>query len=380
MRIMKPKARNLNIELLRCVAILSIALFHTFVPYFNALAYGAEASGINTAMKGSFIALFAMALINFLGSAGNFIFYMISGFFLIPHAIRDTGRGFWAKQIRSVARRCIVIVGSVIVFALLTVFLHFVCRMPSARLAGIRWLGGDLEFIWLYLLFCILAPFAALVQNKWPRGWTALLTVLLILTFACNAFIAFFSQGGVNHALDGWRKIMSALTYFWGFCLAGVAGEKGWSRNRKCAGEIFIICLISAFVTTFVCAAAQSWKIAGDLSFKSTSLISFGLAFSLLMLSASREKKNGEFKAGRAITFFANGILGFYIFQSMLTSFWHLLIFPVINSLSMPGFFPFVGLFVFATLLTFIYTLILSALGSWVRRPLLAAGSRLLKS
>jgi hypothetical protein len=119
---------------------------------------------------------------------------------------------------------------------------------------------------------------------------------------------------------------------------------------------------------------------AGDLSFKSTSLISFGAALSLLLLSASKEKKNSEFKAAKAITFFANGILGFYIFQSMLTSFWHLLIFPVINSLSIPGFFPFVSLFIFSSLLTLIYTLILSAIGSWVRRPLLAAGSWLLKS
>ena len=321
-----------------------------------------------------------MGLINFLGSTGNFIFYMISGFFLIPHAIKDVGRGFWPKQIRSVARRCIVIVGSVIVFAILTVILHFVCRMPSAKLDGIGWLGGDLEFIWLYLLFCVLAPLAALIQSKWPKGWLFLLTVLLVLTFACNAFIAFFSQGGINHALDGWRKIMSAATYFWGFCLAGLAGERGWSKNRKRAKEILLICIISALVSTFVCAAAQSWKMAGELSFKSTSLISFGIAFSLLMLSASSRRKNEEFKAGKAITFFANGILGFYIFQSMLTSFWHLLIFPVINSLSMPGFFPFLALLIFAALLTFIYTLILSALGSWVRRPLLAAGSKLLKS
>lgn len=377
---MNPKARNLNIELLRCVAIFSIAIFHTFVPYFNALAYGAFSAGVSIGMKNSFIALFCMGLINFLGSLGNFIFYMISGFFLIPHAIKELGDGFWIKQIRSIGRRCIVIVGSVIVFAILTIFLHFVCRMPSAKLNGIRWLGSDLEFIWLYLIFCILSPFVALLQSKWKRGWAAFLACVLVLTFLCNAFIAFFSQGGVNHALDGWRKLMSAVTYLWGFCLAGLAGEKGWSKNRKRSREIFLICLFSALISTFICALAQSWKMAGDLSFKSTSLISFGAALSLLLLSASKEKKNSEFKAAKAITFFANGILGFYIFQSMLTSFWHLLIFPVINSLSLPGFFPFVALFIFASLLTLIYTLILSAIGSWVRRPLLAAGSRLLKS
>ena len=377
---MNPKARNLNIELLRCVAIFSIAIFHTFVPYFNALAYGAFSAGVSIGMKNSFIALFCMGLINFLGSLGNFIFYMISGFFLIPHAIKELGAGFWIKQIRSIGRRCIVIVGSVIVFAILTIFLHFVCRMPSAKLNGIRWLGSDLEFIWLYLIFCILSPFVALLQSKWKKGWAAFLTCVLVLTFLCNAFIAFFSQGGVNHALDGWRKLMSAVTYLWGFCLAGLAGEKGWSKNRKRSREIFLICLFSALISTFICALAQSWKMAGDLSFKSTSLISFGAALSLLLLSASKEKKNSEFKAAKAITFFANGILGFYIFQSMLTSFWHLLIFPVINSLSLPGFFPFVALFIFASLLTLIYTLILSAIGSWVRRPLLAAGSRLLKS
>ncbi|MBO6018903.1 MAG: acyltransferase family protein [Aeriscardovia sp.] len=377
---MNPKARNLNIELLRCVAIFSIAIFHTFVPYFNALAYGAFSAGVSIGMKNSFIALFCMGLINFLGSLGNFIFYMISGFFLIPHAIKELGAGFWIKQIRSIGRRCIVIVGSVIVFAILTIFLHFVCRMPSAKLNGIRWLGSDLEFIWLYLIFCVLSPFVALLQSKWKRGWAAFLACVLVLTFLCNAFIAFFSQGGVNHALDGWRKLMSAVTYLWGFCLAGLAGEKGWSKNRKRSREIFLICLFSALISTFICALAQSWKMAGDLSFKSTSLISFGAALSLLLLSASKEKKNSEFKAAKAITFFANGILGFYIFQSMLTSFWHLLIFPVINSLSLPGFFPFVALFIFASLLTLIYTLILSAIGSWVRRPLLAAGSRLLKS
>ena len=377
---MNPKARNLNIELLRCVAIFSIAIFHTFVPYFNALAYGAFSAGVSIGMKNSFIALFCMGLINFLGSLGNFIFYMISGFFLIPHAIKELGAGFWIKQIRSIGRRCIVIVGSVIVFAILTIFLHFVCRMPSAKLNGIRWLGSDLEFIWLYLIFCILSPFVALLQSKWKRGWAAFLACVLVLTFLCNAFIAFFSQGGVNHALGGWRKLMSAATYLWGFCLAGLAGEKGWSKNRKRSREIFLICLFSALISTFICALAQSWKMAGDLSFKSTSLISFGAALSLLLLSASKEKKNSEFKAAKAITFFANGILGFYIFQSMLTSFWHLLIFPVINSLSLPGFFPFVALFIFASLLTLIYTLILSAIGSWVRRPLLAAGSRILKS
>ncbi|MBQ1556502.1 MAG: acyltransferase family protein [Aeriscardovia sp.] len=377
---MNPKARNLNIELLRCVAIFSIAIFHTFVPYFNALAYGAFSAGVSIGMKNSFIALFCMGLINFLGSLGNFIFYMISGFFLIPHAIKELGAGFWIKQIRSIGRRCIVIVGSVIVFAILTIFLHFVCRMPSAKLNGIRWLGSDLEFIWLYLIFCILSPFVALLQSKWKRGWAAFLACVLVLTFLCNAFIAFFSQGGVNHALDGWRKLMSAVTYLWGFCIAGLAGEKGWSKNRKRSREIFLICLFSALISTFICALAQSWKMAGDLSFKSTSLISFGAALSLLLLSASKEKKNSEFKAAKAITFFANGILGFYIFQSMLTSFWHLLIFPVINSLSLPGFFPFVALFIFASLLTLIYTLILSAIGSWVRRPLLAAGSRILKS
>ena len=377
---MNPKARNLNIELLRCVAIFSIAIFHTFVPYFNALAYGAFSAGVSIGMKNSFIALFCMGLINFLGSLGNFIFYMISGFFLIPHAIKELGAGFWIKQIRSIGRRCIVIVGSVIVFAIFTIFLHFVCRMPSAKLDGIRWLGSDLEFIWLYLIFCILSPFVALLQSKWKRGWAAFLACVLVLTFLCNAFIAFFSQGGVNHALDGWRKLMSAVTYLWGFCLAGLAGEKGWSKNRKRSREIFLICLFSALISTFICALAQSWKMAGDLSFKSTSLISFGAALSLLLLSASKEKKNSEFKAAKAITFFANGILGFYIFQSMLTSFWHLLIFPVINSLSLPGFFPFVALFIFASLLTLIYTLILSAIGSWVRRPLLTAGSRLLKS
>ncbi len=377
---MNPKARNLNIELLRCVAIFSIAIFHTFVPYFNALAYGAFSAGVSIGMKNSFIALFCMGLINFLGSLGNFIFYMISGFFLIPHAIKELGAGFWIKQIRSIGRRCIVIVGSVIVFAILTIFLHFVCHMPSAKLNGIRWLGSDLEFIWLYLIFCVLSPFVALLQSKWKRGWAAFLACVLVLTFLCNAFIAFFSQGGVNHALDGWRKLMSAVTYLWGFCLAGLAGEKGWSKNRKRSREIFLICLFSALISTFICALAQSWKMAGDLSFKSTSLISFGAALSLLLLSASKEKKNSEFKAAKAITFFANGILGFYIFQSMLTSFWHLLIFPVINSLSVPGFFPFVALFIFASLLTLIYTLILSAIGSWVRRPLLAAGSRILKS
>lgn len=377
---MKPKARNLNIELLRCVAIFSIALFHTFVPYFNALAYGAFSSGIDTGMKDSFIALFSMGLINFLGSMGNFIFYMISGFFLIPQAMKEIGEGFWSKQIRSIGRRCIVIVGSVIVFAILTLFLHFVCRMPSAKLTGIRWLGSDLEFIWLYLIFCILAPFVALFQNRWKRGWGIFLACVLVLTFLCNAYIAFFSQGGINHALDGWRKLMSAATYFWGFCLAGIAGKEGWSRNRKRSWEIFLICLFSALISTFVCALAQSWIMAGELSFKSTSLISFGVAFSLLMLSASREKKNSEFKSAKVITFFANGILGFYIFQSMLTSFWHLLIFPVINSLSLPGFFPFVALLIFVSLLTFIYTLVLSSIGSWVRHPLLKAGTRLMKS
>ena len=97
------KRRDIEVEVLRIVSILGIAVFHTFLPWINALFHnmddgvGIGASGMTT----SFTALCLLALIALLGSFGNNVFFMISGFFIMPSLEKDSRTpGYWKRQTR----------------------------------------------------------------------------------------------------------------------------------------------------------------------------------------------------------------------------------------------------------------------------------------
>ncbi|MEE1324316.1 MAG: hypothetical protein U0K19_01715, partial [Bifidobacteriaceae bacterium] len=224
-RTTERRARQWHVEALRLVAIGGIAVFHTFVPWFDKMAYGAPFPTDCRGLSTSFWGLFLLGCINLLGTMGNAIFFMISGYFLLPSMARDSHRpGYVARQGLKAARRATVIITTIALYGVLTVSLVALLHIPGPDFHTTRWLVMDLEFVWLYLLFVIVAPLVALAQDRWSV-WPFVLTVVFIVVFALNGYVAFFSQGGINHALDGWRKWLSAATYFVGFCVAGLMNQ-----------------------------------------------------------------------------------------------------------------------------------------------------------
>lgn len=93
---MQPKAaRNISIEALRLVAVAGIAVFHTFQWTFQAVCTGLP----EYAPLAAFPYSGALGFINLLGCWANEVFFMISGYFLIPSAIRAIKNGSSAQSL-----------------------------------------------------------------------------------------------------------------------------------------------------------------------------------------------------------------------------------------------------------------------------------------
>ena len=106
------RARNLRIEALRLVAIAGIAIFHTFQPWFAAATDGTWQAAPPT--------LAALGLVSLLGALGNHVFFLVSGYFLVPRAARAAGEpGYWGAQARALGRRALLIGVSVALYATL---------------------------------------------------------------------------------------------------------------------------------------------------------------------------------------------------------------------------------------------------------------------
>ena len=99
------RPRNPRIEALRLVAILGIAVFHTFQPWFDAMVDGTwDASPALRATLG---------LVSLLGAYGNHVFFLISGYFLVPRAVRSAReREPWRAQARAIAHRALPILAN----------------------------------------------------------------------------------------------------------------------------------------------------------------------------------------------------------------------------------------------------------------------------
>lgn len=383
----QQQKRKPKVEALRLVAIGGIAIFHTFVPWFNKLAYGAPSLAQTDIVRSSWIGLFLLGNINLLGAMGNTIFFMISGYFLLPSMVHSSYHGgYWKKQLMKTIRRSVVIVTTVIVYGLLTYLLVRFCSIPGPDFHTTRWLVMDLEFVWLYLLFVLIAPVIAWIQARFYRQWRLIVFCSLILIFIVNMYIAFCSQGGVNHTLTGWRKWASAVTYLVGFCLVGLDDFHAVSRfiaHVSLWGVIILSILIEAVLALF-----HLPVLIGDISFKSTSLLSFALAYFALALSVTEKRPLGQHsipqhakhsshtisKTDNTIRMLAAGILGFYIFQSMLTHMWHSFIIPFLNNfVTLPGGNESVRIIVFVCLgilLSLLYTTLILLLDHYVRQPI----------
>lgn len=82
-------SRNTSIEALRLVAVAGIAIFHTFQWTFQAVCTGLP----EYAPLAVFPYSGALGFINLLGCWANEVFFMISGYFLIPSAVRALQNG-----------------------------------------------------------------------------------------------------------------------------------------------------------------------------------------------------------------------------------------------------------------------------------------------
>ena len=106
------KQRNPRVEALRLVAIVGIAMFHTFQPWFEAATDGSWAA--------SPLTLVAVGLISLLGAYGNHVFFLISGYYLLPRAASAAGGDrYWTDQARRTVRRALPILATVVVYALI---------------------------------------------------------------------------------------------------------------------------------------------------------------------------------------------------------------------------------------------------------------------
>lgn len=405
----KKPPRNIRVEALRIIAIVGIAIFHTFIPWFNKLMYMIPSAAHVKGIENSQLALWFLGCVSLLGAMGNFIFYMISGYFLLPriknaaqraflpHTVRshysqssveggsslrpissagdtgdtqnsaiannaiannngaigitavDTPANYWKTQFYNTAKRALIIVVSVIFYAIISLVLHFAFNLPGPSLTSARWIIGGLEFVWLYLIFVLLAPLCAWVWAHW-RSWPIFIIIFFIIVMAVGVWVGFFSHGDLSRPLESWRKWLSAIAYFAAFLFAGVLGNNS-SAYSKWGSTILWIFIIASLVCEGYAAFTYDVALIGNLSFKSTSLLSIGLAIGALLTAVHQKssnklnklktnQKNGneisipsEKKIHTPVRLFAGGILGFYIFQSMLHQWWESVSIPFLNKL-----------------------------------------------
>jgi peptidoglycan/LPS O-acetylase OafA/YrhL len=349
--------RMFSVELLRLLAICGIAVFHAFLPTFEQIvALGPQASVLQggagapvsdvALLAASRPLVWALALLQLLGSWGNHVFFMISGFFLIPSAAeRSCGPCFWSGQVRSTAWRVVKVVAAVAFYALIFVAVNR-WIMPVADAGSVWWVTYNIEFVWLYMFFIALAPLIGWVAARCGKRWQAWLAggVLLVL-YAFNVYVALTSRGDFGQlTAASWRKQIGAVSYFASFILAGVLGivirraRRSEEAEKSCGSPAkravwmsrgfwlsVIGCVVAlAMLIAAVFAMRGDYVLLSALSFKSTSPISFVLAVAALMVAVCprgvRNREAGTRFVGKGkalIETLASGILGYYIAQAL---------------------------------------------------------------
>ena len=331
-------SRDPRIEALRLVAALGIASFHTFMPWFDALT---SQDATVAALAARPAAAAALGVVDLLGAYGNNVFFMISGLFLVPAAAKASdGAGYWGAQARKTARRSGSILAAVAFYAAIALFVS-TCIVPNEDVAvgKVDWLTSGLEFIWVYLALTVLAPAIGWAWRRIRRRGAAV-CALLAAVFVLNAYIAFFSQVPDDAGFLDWRKLMSAVTYFAAFVTGAYLSERRLSRRnaRAMLGAVAAV----AVTAELACALAGELELMWDLSYKSTSLISFALAAASVAFARSETELDGarspmactpgagtqatgarpQDTLARLAVAAAPGILGFYIAQSNFSSVW----------------------------------------------------------
>lgn len=326
------KERDPRVEALRLVAAASIAIFHTFMPWFSAMT-GGYGTGPGDGIIDNPIAAPLLGFINLLGSFGNNVFFCISGLFLIPAAVaaaKETGNGpdcpgYWRAQAQKAARRAAPLLATIAFYVVAVLAVSaFVVPIEDATPENLPGLLGGLEFIWVYLVLMVLAPaigWAKARLEQKPAAWRAPVAAFVVAVFAVNAYIAFVDQGDADRGLGDWRKLMSAVTYLAAFV---VGGEVSSVRlGRRAAGALLVATVAASLGVETALAHARELDLMAATSFKSTSALAFCTAVAAVLFARSctgreRAKRPLDAPVCRA----AKSVLGFYILQSLTMPLW----------------------------------------------------------
>ena len=317
--------RDARIEALRLAAIASIAVFHTFQPWFAAATDGSWTADAPT--------LWALGLISLLGAFGNHVFFMVSGLFLVPQAARAAHEpDYWLTQARRTARRAATILASVVLYAALALAVNaWVTPVDGVGLDKTWWLLGGLEFIWVYLMLIAATPVMGWVWAR-VRKPEAVVGALAVAVFALNAYIAFVSPGEAERGLLEWRKLMSAVSYLVAYLVGGALGarrtrllEEGHDSRPGLLGSPLplTIALAASATVEAVAACSNNLGLLAALSFKSTSVLSFALATgAVCAVTGPHRNADRPSRAAAAVRWPTPAILGYYISQSMFAGLW----------------------------------------------------------
>lgn len=316
-------SRNTSIEALRLVAVAGIAIFHTLQWTFQAVCTGLP----EYAPLAVFPYSGALGFINLLGCWANEVFFMISGYFLIPSAVRALQNGSSAPDLarKSLARLKKIVLPTLFYCAACLLISMYVYPLPEISLHEIGWLTLGIEFIWVYAASVLLVPVIALIRQQIGSKRAPFVAALLVFTtFGINCYIAATANGAAGVVL--WRKLMSAVTYLVAFIAAGemrfvleYLGNASGSQKSK----IVLIGLIAATVTLELLLSTNSqydalWK----LSYKSTSVISFILAAASVAAATLHQPRHKVPAADKTIASLAAGTLAFYAVQSFTCNVW----------------------------------------------------------
>ncbi len=365
----RTKTRILSVEMLRLVAMLGIAAFHTFQPWFEFACTGhviPESLLCRPSMLGT------LGFIDQLGAWGNHVFIMISGCFLLPAAMKDARVGDYKAH--GVARRVGRILLVVVPYAVCAIVVGMVVPgITSASLHSLGWFTQGLQFIWVYVTLVVLCPFLGrvLTQLKHPGCVLGAATVVI---YAINYYIAFVSPGENSWSLLEWRKLMSGVTYALSFVIGG------WLANRRLtlshAGAFLGVSIAATVLVETYAAARIDLMLLNALSYKSTSLFSCAMAFGCLALAIAlpADGNNRHPRLSRAITTMTSGMLGFYVLQALFSKGWHQVSYDILYlTLEQYGQFAFIAAGVFFSLAFFVT---LDMIDIFVRQTLVRACSR----
>lgn len=321
---MAPKAtRNISIEALRLVAVAGIAIFHTFQWTFQAVCTGVP----EYATLAAFPYSGALGCINLLGCWANEVFFMISGYFLIPSAVRALQNGSSVRDLtnKSLVRLKKIVLPTLFYCAACLLVSMYIYPLPEISLHEIGWLTLGIEFIWVYAASVLLVPVIVLARRQIGNKRVPFVVALLVLaTFGINCYIAATANEAAGIVL--WRKLMSAVTYLVAFIAAGeirFALERYGNASGAQKSKIVLIGLTAATVALELLLSANSqYDALWTLSYKSTSVISFILAAASVAAAALHQPRRKASAADKAIVSLAAGTLGFYAVQSFTCNVW----------------------------------------------------------